>query len=258
MVHTTTSTSFCLHDFSFCPHVYNIHEPYFTTRGDSPWEVQLRRNDPDIESVGTQLKGDDPDIESIGTQLKRDDPDLEGIGNGYKIIGLFACGSTRIMIVEAVICSKSMNSPSTQFVPSRRMVIYEPIHQIGTCGENFKSSVNPHTSSSLIVEADYKMENESETGSHEMLAPSNKYDQEATKPIDKIQRRLAQNREAARKSRLRKKAYVQQLEHSRLKLIQLEQELERTSQQGLYMGGGLEGGHLGFSGAANSGLLSKH
>ncbi|XP_022751037.1 transcription factor TGA1-like isoform X1 [Durio zibethinus] len=145
-----------------------------------------------------------------------------------------------------------MNSPSTQFVPSRRMVIYEPIHQIGTCGENFKSSVNPHTSSSLIVEADYKMENESETGSHEMLAPSNKYDQEATKPIDKIQRRLAQNREAARKSRLRKKAYVQQLEHSRLKLIQLEQELERTSQQGLYMGGGLEGGHLGFSGGANS------
>lgn len=76
-------------------------------------------------------------------------------------------------------------------------------------------------------------------------------------------RRLAQNREAARKSRLRKKvqaffysinrtklfllyeiwllifksvfpfnqAYVQQLESSRLKLTQLEQELQRARQQ---------------------------
>ncbi|TQD83997.1 hypothetical protein C1H46_030447 [Malus baccata] len=48
----------------------------------------------------------------------------------------------------------------------------------------------------------------------------------------KTLRRLAQNREAARKSRLRKKAYVQQLESSRLKLTQLEQELQRARQQG--------------------------
>ncbi|KAI8539184.1 hypothetical protein RHMOL_Rhmol09G0161700 [Rhododendron molle] len=49
-------------------------------------------------------------------------------------------------------------------------------------------------------------------------------------------RRLAQNREAARKSRLRKKAYVQQLENSRLKLTQLEQELQRARQQVLSLG----------------------
>ncbi|KAG9136335.1 hypothetical protein Leryth_003908 [Lithospermum erythrorhizon] len=48
----------------------------------------------------------------------------------------------------------------------------------------------------------------------------------------KTVRRLAQNREAARKSRLRKKAYVQQLEKSRMKLTQLEQELQRARQQG--------------------------
>nr|GMD17696.1 transcription factor TGA2.2 [Ipomoea batatas] len=47
----------------------------------------------------------------------------------------------------------------------------------------------------------------------------------------KTLRRLAQNREAARKSRLRKKAYVQQLENSRMKLTQLEQELQRARQQ---------------------------
>ncbi|KAK6258945.1 hypothetical protein SCA6_013419 [Theobroma cacao] len=152
----------------------------------------------------------------------------------------------------SIVISRIMNSPSTQFVHSRRMGIYEPIHQIGMWGENFKSNGNPNTSASVIVEVDTKLENESETASHEMLAPSNKYDQEATKPTDKIQRRLAQNREAARKSRLRKKAYVQQLENSRLKLVQLEQELERARQQGLYVGGGLEGSHLGFSGAVNS------
>ncbi|KAH1218877.1 Transcription factor TGA9 [Glycine max] len=56
------------------------------------------------------------------------------------------------------------------------------------------------------------------------------------KPLDaKALRRLAQNREAARKSRLRKKAYVQQLESSRLKLTQIEQELQRARSQGLFV-----------------------
>ncbi|KAK8596133.1 hypothetical protein V6N13_000785 [Hibiscus sabdariffa] len=53
----------------------------------------------------------------------------------------------------------------------------------------------------------------------------------------KTLRRLAQNREAARKSRLRKKAYVQQLESSRIKLTQLEQDLHRARSQGIFLGG---------------------
>ncbi|GFZ16111.1 bZIP transcription factor family protein [Actinidia rufa] len=57
----------------------------------------------------------------------------------------------------------------------------------------------------------------------------------------KALRRLAQNREAARKSRLRKKAYVQQLEHSRMKLTQLEQELQRARQQGIFIATGVSG-----------------
>ncbi|RXH81175.1 hypothetical protein DVH24_005089 [Malus domestica] len=61
-------------------------------------------------------------------------------------------------------------------------------------------------------------------------------------PDPKTLRRLAQNREAARKSRLRKKAYVQQLETSRIKLTQLEQELQRARSQGMFLGGGLVGG----------------
>ncbi|ERN11662.1 bZIP transcription factor TGA10 isoform X1 [Amborella trichopoda] len=56
-------------------------------------------------------------------------------------------------------------------------------------------------------------------------------------PDPKTLRRLAQNREAARKSRLRKKAYVQQLESSRMKLNQLEHELQRARAQGMFFGG---------------------
>ncbi|KAK6926580.1 Basic-leucine zipper domain [Dillenia turbinata] len=65
----------------------------------------------------------------------------------------------------------------------------------------------------------------------------------------KTLRRLAQNREAARKSRLRKKAYVQQLESSRIKLTQLEQDLQRARSQGLFLGGASGGGNMS-SGAA--------
>ncbi|KAL6141479.1 hypothetical protein ACLB2K_059767 [Fragaria x ananassa] len=64
-------------------------------------------------------------------------------------------------------------------------------------------------------------------------------------PDPKTLRRLAQNREAARKSRLRKKAYVQQLESSRIKLTQLEQELQRARTQGIFFGGGLVGAEQG-------------
>ncbi|PSS15638.1 Transcription factor like [Actinidia chinensis var. chinensis] len=74
--------------------------------------------------------------------------------------------------------------------------------------------------------------------------PTSSSEQEGPKtPDPKTLRRLAQNREAARKSRLRKKAYVQQLESSRIKLTQLEQELQRARSQGVFFGGG--GGLLG-------------
>ncbi|KAL2320833.1 hypothetical protein Fmac_029802 [Flemingia macrophylla] len=73
-------------------------------------------------------------------------------------------------------------------------------------------------------------------------------------PDPKTLRRLAQNREAARKSRLRKKAYVQQLESSRIRLNQLEQELQRARSQGMFFGGGalLGGDQQGLPVAMNT------
>ncbi|VVA94506.1 unnamed protein product [Arabis nemorensis] len=67
-------------------------------------------------------------------------------------------------------------------------------------------------------------------------------------------RRLAQNREAARKSRLRKKVYVQQLENSRIRLAQLEEELKRARQQGCSAENGVSGDHTHL--AAGNGAFS--
>ncbi|KAG6386717.1 hypothetical protein SASPL_151890 [Salvia splendens] len=148
-----------------------------------------------------------------------------------------------------------MNSTSTQFVPSRRMGIYEPIHQMSMWGD-FKGNNCLDASTPMILEVDPKLDNQSEDTSHGTVGHSNKYDQEASKPPDKVLRRLAQNREAARKSRLRKKAYVQQLESSKLRLIQLEQELGRARQQGMYTGSALDASPLSYAGSMNPGIAT--
>uniref|UniRef100_A0A453I797 DOG1 domain-containing protein n=1 Tax=Aegilops tauschii subsp. strangulata TaxID=200361 RepID=A0A453I797_AEGTS len=77
-----------------------------------------------------------------------------------------------------------------------------------------------------------------ENGQNGAIVPSNSSEpsDRSDRPMDqKVLRRLAQNREAARKSRLRKKAYVQQLESSKLKLASLEQELQKARQQGIFI-----------------------
>ncbi|CAM5999924.1 unnamed protein product [Sphagnum balticum] len=116
---------------------------------------------------------------------------------------------------------------------------------------------SPRTDTSTDLEADAKVDNWLDDGHHGATVVSNTSDHEATRNGDsKALRRLAQNREAARKSRLRKKAYVQQLESSRIKLNQLEQELQRARQQvlwlhGLYMGVGVESSFCGGTNGVN-------
>ncbi|XP_018452633.1 transcription factor TGA1 isoform X1 [Raphanus sativus] len=155
-----------------------------------------------------------------------------------------------------------MNSTSTHFVPARRVNIYEPLHQFGMWGETFKSNIgngNLNTPSHIIIQNSQLDNNLSEDTSHGTPLV---FDQETStsRHPDKIKRRLAQNREAAKKSRLRKKAYVQQLETSRLKLIQLEQELDRARQQGFYVGNGIDTStttSLGFSENMNPGVYQE-
>nr|GEU47284.1 transposon Ty3-G Gag-Pol polyprotein [Tanacetum cinerariifolium] len=91
---------------------------------------------------------------------------------------------------------------------------------------------SPHTDTSPEMDPDDRNQRFDVVPSNPFLASGSGGQQEKF-PEQKTLRRLAQNREAARKSRLRKKAYVQQLENSRLKLTQLEQEVQRARKQGV-------------------------
>ncbi|PUZ65431.1 hypothetical protein GQ55_3G222200 [Panicum hallii var. hallii] len=93
---------------------------------------------------------------------------------------------------------------------------------------------SPGTDTSTDLDTDEKNQM-LELGQLASLTASGSGDKSKDKLGQKALRRLAQNREAARKSRLRKKAYVEQLENSRLKLAQLEQELQRARQQGIFI-----------------------
>ncbi|KAJ4969757.1 hypothetical protein NE237_002856 [Protea cynaroides] len=106
-------------------------------------------------------------------------------------------------------------------------------------GDSTMADASPLTDTSTDADVDTDDKNQRlETGQSQSTAivASDSSDKSKDKAGDqKSLRRLAQNREAARKSRLRKKAYVQQLESSRLKLTQLEQELQRARQQGIFI-----------------------
>ncbi|CAN6443312.1 unnamed protein product [Victoria cruziana] len=97
------------------------------------------------------------------------------------------------------------------------------------------ADTSPRTDTSTDIDPDEKNQR-FDGGQLAAAGPSDSSDRSKEKTMDqKTLRRLAQNREAARKSRLRKKAYVQQLESSRLKLTQLEQELQKARQQGIFI-----------------------
>ncbi|CAI8597469.1 unnamed protein product [Vicia faba] len=136
------------------------------------------------------------------------------------------------------------------------MDIYdEPFQQVSMWGDTFKveGGLNSIASSPMLMVNTTSMESKSEYVPHEPREPSGG-DQETTD--SKVLRRLVQNREAARKSRLRKKAYVQQLETSRLKLMQLELEIGRARKQGMCTGNSLDTSFMGSSETINPGIVA--
>jgi len=100
------------------------------------------------------------------------------------------------------------------------------------------ADASSRTDTSTVVDTDdmnQRLQN-GQSGAIVMASNSSDRSDRSDKPMDqKVLRRLAQNREAARKSRLRKKAFVQQLESSKLKLASLEQELQKARQQGIFI-----------------------
>eukprot|EP00249_Psilotum_nudum_P010926 c22852_g2_i1 orf=764-1939(+) len=168
------------------------------------------------------------------------------------------------------VTSPSLTSTDSQSLPypfPHRGVIagFEspPSQRVDAWGESQIAADNsPCTDTSTVVQHDTKNGTQvaevAQNGAP--LSIKSTSDNLLVKNVDsKAQRRLAQNREAARKSRLRKKAYVQQLENSRMKLNQLEQEVQRARQQGIYMGGGnlpTDQNHLNSNGMANAGAMA--
>ncbi|XP_022742564.1 transcription factor TGA2-like isoform X2 [Durio zibethinus] len=116
-------------------------------------------------------------------------------------------------------------------------------------GESNMADASPRTDISTDADTDEKYQRFDEEKSN-AVGPSDSSDRSKSNLDQKTLRRLAQNREAARKSRLRKQAYVQQLESSRLKLTQIEQELQRARQQGIFISSSGDPSHaMGGNGA---------
>lgn len=145
--------------------------------------------------------------------------------------------------LQIVTFDKSPTASSFNQVESHRLPL-EKNHQSNLVSissantENWEESnmadASPRTDISTDADTDEKNQR-FDRGQSTAVVASDSSDRSKDKLDQKTLRRLAQNREAARKSRLRKKAYVQQLETSRLKLTQLEQELQRARQQGIFI-----------------------
>ncbi|CAH9079300.1 unnamed protein product [Cuscuta epithymum] len=133
-------------------------------------------------------------------------------------------------------------------------------HQAGSShnenwGESHMADSCSRTDTSTDMDADDRNQGLENGGQSLAVIAYDSSDKSKGKDLDKkTLRRLAQNREAARKSRLRKKAYVQQLENSRIKLTQLEQELQRSRQQGTFISSKV--GNQSHGGGTNAGALA--
>ncbi|KAJ3676562.1 hypothetical protein LUZ60_003974 [Juncus effusus] len=117
-----------------------------------------------------------------------------------------------------------------------------PNSQFENWGESNMAEGSSRTDDSTDVDTDER-NNMLDQGPLAVIGASDSDKSKDKSGDQKTLRRLAQNREAARKSRLRKKAYVQQLENSRLKLTQLEQELQRARQQGIFISSSVDQTH---------------
>ncbi|KAH8512567.1 hypothetical protein H0E87_006018 [Populus deltoides] len=135
-------------------------------------------------------------------------------------------------IVDTENWGENRRLPLEKVQQSNRVSI--PSVNTENCGEAIMADASPRTDISTDADTDDKNQRY-DRGQSTALVASDSSDRTRDKMDQKTLRRLAQNREAARKSRLRKKAYVQQLESSRLKLSQLEQELQRARQQGIFI-----------------------
>lgn len=204
-------------------------------------------------SFGMMQSSSSPSV--LGNYINKDSGAYD-LGELDQALFLYLNGQTDPSSVQ----DQKQNSTSGMRPPTLNIFPSQPMH-VEPSSSNSKASmdlVSPQTSGSKkgseppkAVKPREKNHGKGPTSSSEHEGPKT--------PDPKILRRLAQNREAARKSRLRKKAYIQQLESSRIKLNQMEQELHHARNQGMFFGGGaMLGGEQGLPSmnTISSGVIS--
>lgn len=190
-----------------------------------------------------------PHLNTLHALIRENNIDERSIPSGLPIVPDSACEQQSSQLSSLSGTSADCPPGNKNFNRQPMMGFEPPVNHYQTWAEN-----SPRAETSGSMDGDARDERPENGNRGEIVAASRSSDGDRAKVSDsKVLRRLAQNREAARKSRLRKKAYVQQLETSRVKLNQIEQELDRARQQGVYVAG-----HAGgdASRAVNSGAAA--
>ncbi|KAL7598341.1 transcription factor TGA2.3 isoform X1 [Lactuca sativa] len=179
-------------------------------------------------------------VESNAGQSSR----VSNFGSPEQSLGLRGVYNSTALIDQSV-------HSDLQFATYDKMLQGQNSNREAWLESNIMGDGSPHTDTSTEMDPDDNNQSFDIVPSNPFMASGSSDKQKEKFPEQKTLRRLAQNREAARKSRLRKKAYVQQLENSRLKLTQLEQEVQRARKQGVVISNSSDqtqpnGGSLAF------------
>lgn len=201
--------------------------------GDRPWQQPHEQASCSAHTGMIQQTSATATSSIHGSTIRKDPGGYEDMGELDQALFLYLNSQDQTSVQE---------QPQTlNIFPSRPMHAVEPSPNTATAAGSSKQQQRPPSKqlAMLAPAPDSKPAVKREGGGRGGEGtPSTSEHEGPRTPDAKTLRRLAQNREAARKSRLRKKAYIQNLETSRVRLSQMEQEMQRSSNQGAILGGG--------------------
>ncbi|KAM0855227.1 hypothetical protein ACQ4PT_049931 [Festuca glaucescens] len=200
--------------------------------GDRPWQQPHEQASCSAHTGMIQQTSATTTSSIHGSTIRKDPGGYEDTGELDQALFLYLNSQDQTSVQE---------QPQTlNIFPSRPMHAVEPSPNAANTGSSKQQQRPSSKQPAMLAPAPHgktavKREG---GGSGGAGTPSTSEHEGPRTPDTKTLRRLAQNREAARKSRLRKKAYIQNLETSRVRLSQMEQEMQRCSNQGAILGGG--------------------
>ncbi|XBH77875.1 hypothetical protein VPH35_104261 [Triticum aestivum] len=219
--------------------------------GDRPW--QQPHEQASCSAHAEMIQASTAATSSIHGSIIKDPGGYEDLAELDQALFLYINSQDNQSVQEQPHFSSRVHVETLNIFPSRPMhVVAEPSPKAATstsnivaASSNLKPQRPPSKQSAMTAPGGKATVKREGSGSGGAGTPSTSEHEGPRTPDAKTLRRLAQNREAARKSRLRKKAYIQNLETSRVRLSQMEQEMQRCSAQGAILGGGAGIGGLG-------------